>query len=419
MALLDVLAAKTVWSPLMKLNPNPVAFAAVLMASMALVGCSKPEAAPEPVRSVKLMTVGASGQEFASEYAGDVRARSEARLGFRVAGKLAARSAEVGQRVKAGQVLAQLDVSDYQLAEQAAQAQVQAATTQRDLAAADYKRYAALRDQNFISGAELERRDTTLKAAQATLDQALAQGKVQGNQRGYTTLVADKAGTVVGVEAEVGQVLTPGAPVVRLAYDGPRDVVVSVPEHKAAAIRVGQAASVRLWAADSQVKGQVREVAASADPVSRTFAVKVALAAAQAPAPADAALGATAYVQFQPAAAGAAPLLIKLPTSALWQKAGGSAVWLYDAVSHSVKAQPVVVATADGNQAVIAAGLKGGEQIVVAGVHVLTEGQAVTVYQEKNEQKTASSQHQREDVAIKSGVSALAVPAAPAAKGQP
>ncbi|MBY0466286.1 MAG: efflux RND transporter periplasmic adaptor subunit [Burkholderiales bacterium] len=402
----------------MKLNANPVALAAVLLASMMLVGCSKPEPASEPVRSVKLMTVGASGQEFASEYAGDVRARSEARLGFRVAGKLAARTAEVGQRVKAGQVLAQLDVSDYQLAEQAAQAQVQAATTQRDLAAADYKRYAALRDQAFISSAELERRDTTLKAAQATLDQALAQGKVQGNQRGYTTLVADKAGTVVGVEAEVGQVLAQGAAVVRLAYDGPRDVVVSVPEHKAAAIRVGQAASVRLWAVDNLVAGQVREVAASADPVSRTFAVKVALTPTQGAMQADAALGATAYVQFAPASAGAAPLLIKLPTSALWQKSGGSAVWLYDPASSSVKAQPVVVATADGNQAVIASGLKGGEQIVVAGVHVLTEGQKVTIYQEKIDQKVALTHSYKAQDAMKN-VEPAGTSVTTAPKGQP
>ena len=212
----------------MNVNAHPVALATVLMASLLMAGCSKPEPAPEPTRSVKLMTVGASGQEFANEYAGDVRARSEARLGFRVAGKLAMRSAEVGQRVKAGQVLAQLDVSDYQLAEQAAQAQVQAATTQRDLAAADYKRYAALREQNFISGAELERRDTTLKAAQASLDQALAQGKVQGNQRGYTTLVADRAGTVVGVDAEVGQVLTLGAPVVRSMLGQPEPPLAEV-----------------------------------------------------------------------------------------------------------------------------------------------------------------------------------------------
>ena len=350
-----------------------------VVAAVVLSGCSKPDVPPEPVRSVKLMTVGASGQEFVSEYAGDVRARSEARLGFRVAGKLVSRTVEVGQRVKAGQVLAQLDASDYQLAEQAAQAQVQSATTQRDLAAADFKRYAALRDQNFISGAELERRETALKAAQATLDQALAQGRAQGNQRGYTTLLADRAGTVVGVEAEAGQVLAQGVPVVRLAYDGPRDVLVAVPEHKAAGIRTGQAADIRLWALDRSLKGQVREVAASADPVSRTFAVKVAVAADGA----DVALGSTAYVRFVPDAQAGAPQLIKLPTGALWHKSGGSAVWLFDPATSTVKAQRVVVATADGNQAVIADGLKGGEQVVMAGVHVLTEGLKVNVYQEK------------------------------------
>ncbi len=184
----------------MNLTPRSAAIAAALCTGVALYGCSKPEVLPEPVRSVKLMSVGAAGQSFANEYAGDVRARNEARLGFRVAGKLSARPAEVGQRVRAGQVLAQLDTSDYQLAEQAAQAQVQAATTQRDQAAADLKRFAALREQNFISGAELERRETTLKAAQAALDQAQAQNSVQRNQRGYTTLVAERAGVVVGVE---------------------------------------------------------------------------------------------------------------------------------------------------------------------------------------------------------------------------
>jgi RND family efflux transporter MFP subunit len=359
---------------------------AVLVLTTALVGCSKPEPAQEPVRSVKVMQVGAQAAEFRQEYAGEVKARSESRLGFRVAGKLLSRSAEVGQRVKAGQVLAQLDATDYQLGAQAAQAQVQAAQTQYDLVAADFKRYAELRAQNFISGAELERRDATLKAAKATLDQAKAQGSVQSNQKGYATLVADKAGVVLSVEAEPGQVLATGTPVLRLAYDGPRDVVVSVPEDKAAAIQPGMNASVRLWASDATQTAKVREVAASADPTTRTFAVKMGLDAVGAQAPA---LGATAYVQIQPSAEAAAvgAELIKLPTSALRQQGQGSAVWLFDAATQTVKSQPVVVATADGNQAVIASGLKGGEQVVVAGVHVLTEGQKVVLYREKNEPK--------------------------------
>ncbi len=387
----------------------------------ALAACSRPEAPEVPVRSVKVMVVGPQAPEFASEYAGEVRARTESRLGFRVGGKLVARPAEVGQRVKAGQVLAQLDASDYQLASQAAQAQIQAAATQRELAAADFKRYSELRAQNFISSAELERRETTLKAAQASLDQARAQAGVQANQKAYTVLVADRPAVVVAVEAEAGQVVSAGSPVVRLAYDGARDVVVAVPEDKAAALRAGMKASVRLWANQSvggsapALAAQVREVAASADPVSRTFTVKLALPATATDVP----LGSTAYVQLQAVPASLAALqgaagLIKVPTSALWQQGQGSAVWLWDAASGTVKARAVVVATADGNQAVIAQGLSGGEQVVVAGVHVLVDGEKVTLYQEKNKQNMPLSLINNGLLATKNDSSA-----APAVKGQP
>ena len=176
-----------------------------LVASAALLAaCSRSAPPEEPVRSVKLLTVGVGAMQSTLEYSGEVRARVESRLGFRVAGKIVQRQAELGQRVKAGQVLAQLDPRDYQLAADAARAQLASATTQRDLAAADFKRFQALKDQNFISGAELERRAATLKAAQATLDQARAQLSSQGNQTTYTTLVADVAGVVTGIEAEPG-----------------------------------------------------------------------------------------------------------------------------------------------------------------------------------------------------------------------
>jgi len=143
-------------------------------AALVLAACGKPAPAPEPVRAVKVITVGSAPGAVELEFSAEVRAQVESRLGFRVAGKIQQRHAELGQRVQAGQLLAQLDPQDYQLAADAARAQVAAATTQRDLAAADYRRFAALKDQNFISGAELERRETALKAAQAQLDQAEA-----------------------------------------------------------------------------------------------------------------------------------------------------------------------------------------------------------------------------------------------------
>ena len=343
----------------------------------ALAGCARTDAPPEPVRAVKVFTVATSGLTLQQEFAGEVRPRTESRLGFRVGGKIVQRQAEVGQHVQAGALLAQLDPQDFRLASEAARAQVAAASTNRDLAAADFRRYVTLREQNFISGAELERRETTLKAAQAQLDQAQAQLAAQGNQAGYTRLVADAAGVVTAVEAEPGQVVTAGTPVVRIAVDGPRDVLFAVPEDQVAAVRAGTEVTVKVWSGNETLAGRVREVAASADPATRTYSVKVALAGARQPP-----LGATVTVQPQaPSPAGTA--VIRIPTSALRQEGQGSAVWVLDRQTMTVKSQPVQVASADGNEAVIAAGLAPGMLVVSAGVHVLAPGQRVTIWQDK------------------------------------
>ena len=344
---------------------------------LVLAACTKPEPPQEPVRAVKVISVGASSFESGYEFSGEVRPRVESRLGFRVAGKIVRRQAELGQRVKAGQVLAQLDPQDFQLAADASRAQVAAASTNRDLAAADFKRFSALKDQNFISGAELERRETTLKAAQAQLDQAKAQLSSQGNQARYTTLVADVSGVITAIEAEPGQVVSAGTPVVRIAQDGARDVVFSVPEDKVAAVTPGSPVTVRIWAENRSVEGKVREVAASADPVTRTYPIKVALDAS-----AQLALGSTVYVSPQ-ALSHAGAQVIKLPTSALRQEGKGTSVWVLDKGTMTLKSQPVQIATADGNDAVVASGLQPGALVVSAGVHVLSPGQKVTIYQEK------------------------------------
>lgn len=388
--------------------PRRLALGLALVLSTALAACSKAEAPQEPVRAVKVLAVGVETFQSGQEFSGEVRARVESRLGFRVAGKITQRQAELGQRVKAGQVLAQLDPRDYQLAADAARAQVAAASTNRDLAAADFKRYAALKDQNFISGAELERRETTLKAAQAQLDQARAQLSSQGNQAAYTSLVADASGVVTAIEAEPGQVVAAGTPVMRIAQDGPRDVVFSVPEDKVAAIKPGSDVAVRTWNDNSALAGKVREVSASADPVTRTYPVKVSLDAAAAPA-----LGSTVYVAPRAFSHAGTPV-IKLPTSALRKEGQGSAVWVLDKATMTVKSQPVRIATADGNEAVIASGLQPGMLVVSAGVHVLSPGQKVTIYQEKTAQSAAVALQDagRNVASAASSAQAMTLPAA-------
>lgn len=354
---------------------NASFYLSLLVAASVLSACSKPTPADEPVRAVKVITVGADAQHSNVEYSGEVRARVESRLGFRVAGKIIRRPVEVGQKVRAGEVLAQLDPQDYKLTIDAARAQLAAAATNRDLAAADMRRFKDLREQNFISSAELERRETTLKAAQAQFDQAQAQLSGQGNQLAYTHLVADVSGVVTAVDAEVGQVVAAGTPIVRIAQDGARDVVFSVPEDKVQAMRVGSAAQVQLWASQQTLRGTVREVAASADPVTRTYSVKLTMDGKDVMP-----LGATVTVTAAAFAHGGAPV-IKLPTSALFKDGNSSAVWILDSATMTVKLKPIEIATADGNAVVISNGLTPGMQVVVAGVHVLQAGQKVTLYQ--------------------------------------
>ncbi|PTT91719.1 efflux RND transporter periplasmic adaptor subunit, partial [Pelomonas sp. HMWF004] len=236
----------------------------------ALSGCGKQAAAPEPERAVRTQVVGASTASASHEYAAEVKARVESRLSFRVNGKLVSRTVNLGDTVKAGQVLARIDGQDLRLAEAAATAAVAAARTNRDQAGADYKRFVDLQRQGFISAAELERRDSVFKAAQAQLDQAKAQADVQGNQAGYAQLVADGPGVVTGVEAEPGQVLAAGTPVLRVAMDGPRDVIFSVPEDQLARVKAAAglpgALKLRLWGAATTSSLTLREVAAAADP---------------------------------------------------------------------------------------------------------------------------------------------------------
>ena len=343
-----------------------------------LFACKDGAPVVEPVRAVRTITVQAGSTALQHEYAAEVRARIESRLSFRVGGKLVQRRVNVGDLVKAGQPLAQIDASDLRLGQDAARAAVNAAQAQLALSEAEFKRYKELREQGFISGLELERRETALKAARSQAEQAAAQAGVQANQSGYAVLVADVSGIVTAVDAEPGAVLAAGTPVLRLAHDGPRDAVFSVPEDRASAMRalLGKpgALKLRAWGDDRQLlPATVREVAASADPMTRTFLVKADIGATALR------LGQTATVLIDaPTVAG----VIKLPLAAVFEQGGQSTVWLVDPAKMTLRPQTIAVAGADGNLVVVASGLVPGQVVVTAGVHALTPGQKVRWYLE-------------------------------------
>ncbi|HYP30809.1 MAG TPA: efflux RND transporter periplasmic adaptor subunit, partial [Burkholderiaceae bacterium] len=187
-----------------------------LLGTLVLVACGKEPAAAEPVRAVRTMTVGQLSGATLRDYAGEVHARIETRLAFRVGGKIVQRPVNLGDRVRNGQALAQVDPSDLRFGQDAARAGLAAAKVNYDQTAVDYKRYEDLRAQGFISAAELDRRNSGLVAAKAQFDQARAQSGLQTNQAAYAALTADAPGVITGVYADVGAVVGAGTPVVSL-----------------------------------------------------------------------------------------------------------------------------------------------------------------------------------------------------------
>lgn len=373
----------------MKLNARRIPTVIVLISSvlvLALAGCSKEAPAPTPERAVRTLVVSETGGVLEREFSADIRARSESRLGFRVPGKVSRRLVELGQPVRAGQVLGQLDPQDLRLQQDAARAGLAAAEANATQAAADLKRFKELKAQGFISEAELDRHNTMATTAEASLRQARAQAGVQSNQTSYAALVADAAGVITAVDLEPGQVVNAGMPVLTLAHDGPRDAVFAVPEDLGQAVRglVGKkdAIKVRRWGASEWVPATVREVAAAADPATRTFLAKADVGKA------GFELGQSASVAFNTPVRTSGG--VRIPLYALAERDGKSMVWVLDGQSMTVKPLPVVTGDITGNVILIAKGLTPGQEIVTAGVHALNPGQKVHRYQPGSAQAEAS-----------------------------
>jgi len=342
-----------------------------VLAAAALAGCSKPAEKTEDIRPVRAMVLASSDVDVNAEFSGEVRARVESRLGFRVGGKIVSRKVDVGTLVKHGQVLMQLDPQDLQLSQAQALAGLRAAETNRDLAKAELKRYQELRSKNFVSQAVLDAKDSTYKAAQANVDASQAAYRGQSNQAGYASLVSDVDGVVTAVDAEVGQVVQPGTPVVRVAKQGEKEIVIGLPEDKVETLRRVPDVQVRLWADPNKVvAGKIREISPVADPSTRTYTVKVVIPDSLS----EAKLGMTAVVQF---ASKTATPQIKVPLTALYYEKSASSVWVVE--GGVVKLVPVTIAGAAGNDIVLGSGVKAGQTVVTAGVNLLKPGQKVKI----------------------------------------
>lgn len=352
----------------MRFKPMQYAMLAVLVLTAA--GCGRRDADVEVIRPALVVQV-QTVDSAVNAYAGEVRARYEPALGFRIPGKIARRLVDAGAQVAAGQVLAELDAADVRLQAQASEAQWQAAKADLELAQAERERAAALLDRKLVSQSVFDTRDSNWRAAQARAQQAQAQADVARNQTDYAQLKAPKAGVIVARHAEAGQVVAAGQAVFTLAEQGDREIAIAIPEQQIAHLQIGQTVTVELWAQPgSRFPGRVRELSPAADPQTRTYAARVALGAGAALAE----LGQTARVYAVEAGAKA---VSALPLSAVTAESGAAFVWTVDPATAQVHRQPVTIGAYRENDVPILDGLHPGVWVVAGGTHLLREGQKV------------------------------------------
>ncbi|MFC5488599.1 efflux RND transporter periplasmic adaptor subunit [Dokdonella soli] len=351
------------------------AVACITLLALATAGCQNTTAEPSkavPVRPVVAQTVSAGDRALVERYSGEVHARYEAPIAFRIDGKITRRDVGIGDHVKAGQLLATLDPSDATMNAAGARAAVAAATSQRDVARLQRDRIASLRQRALVSQSQLDQAEDALKAAEAALQQARQQLGVRENQVRYASLTAEHDGVITTQDAEAGQVVAAGQRVFGLAWSDEREVYIAVPESRVAALRANADMKVTLWAQPGRrYDGRLRELSAAADPQSRTFLAKVTI------------VDAGPDVQLQMSADVAATSTatagtFTLPASALFHRDAQPAVWVVD--EHSRLAlRDVVVARYVDDGVAIGSGLSPGERVVTRGVHTLHAGDAVRI----------------------------------------
>ena len=363
--------------------PRTIRWMAGAVFAATLAACGGDGGEPADVRPV-LVARPEPAPGTARSFPGEVRAREESPLAFRVGGELVRREVDVGDRVAQGQLLAVIDPGDFEARARAAGAQLSAAEAQLKRAAADRARYAALADDQLVSRSALDAQEAAWRAADGEVRAARAQLEVARNQTAYAELRAPADGVIASRQAEAGQVVAAGQAVFTLAGDDGREVAIALPESAVGEFELGQQVAIELWNAPGErLCGRFREISPAADPVARTYAARVAIEDAGA---ARVALGQSAKVHA--ARAGSA---LSVPLSALQGGEGGAAtVWLV----REGRVEAVAVETGDfgAERVPVTAGLDAGDWVVVAGGHLLREGQEVRAVDRDNRTVAADAQ---------------------------
>jgi RND family efflux transporter MFP subunit len=343
-----------------------------------LAGCDE-QKAPETseVRPVRTIVVDPKGLDDSRQAIGEIRPRQESDLGFRVSGKLILRAFDVGSTVKKGELLGKLEEQDYRNKLQSAEADVNAAKAVLIEAQGAEGRQRKLLISGVTTRANHETATKNLNSAEAKLDSAEAAAAIASDQLAYTQLHADFDGIITAVGAEAGQVVNVGQMIVRLAKPEERDAVFDIAESAFETFQPDDRPEVfvaLLSDPSISAEGVVREVSPVADPATRTYQVKVTLHNP----PEQMRFGASVSGKIK---AKSKPVVV-LPGSALFDKAGNPAVWVYQTDTTTVSLKAVTVGGYETDQVIISEGLVKGDIVVTAGVNQLREGQKVRLAEE-------------------------------------
>jgi RND family efflux transporter MFP subunit len=346
----------------------------ILLLALYALAPSSPATADEAT-PVRVATVHPILSVPTERYAATLQARIETPLGFRVAGKIVARRVNVGDRVEPGTVLEQLDPTDLALDRRVAIAQVAAAEADLTKSDADFRRGAKLLADGWITRSIYDSRQQSRDAAAARLRQARENLQMVEDNLKYATLLADAPGVITAVQAEPGQVVSVGQPVLRLAHQGEIEAVVDLPEQMVARLDHTRF-KVTLWVDPGRrIPARLREVAPSADPATRTYRVRLTL---ENP-PSEAQLGMTATVLAEDTASSE---VVLLPMTALFHDGLAPAVWVVDPAAGRVDLRKVTLAAYLDDQIAVAQGLHDGDEVVTAGAFKLSAADHVRVWTE-------------------------------------
>jgi multidrug efflux system membrane fusion protein len=343
----------------------------ILFLSFSLAGCTKTETIKEEIPFVRseVVKMDASGQ--VAKYSGEVRGRYETQLAFQVSGKIIKRNIELGSVVSPGDVLMEIDAKDIEQTVNISSAQVASAQSQLSLAQTNLERNRMLYEQGAVSRAQLDQYQNAYEVALAALRQSSAQYTQGANQLSYSALVADGAGVISSVNAEVGQVVNAGQPILTLVKEGEREIEINVPENGIDKMRNAQQVHISFWALPGVItEGKVTEISPVADKVTRTYKVRVSLLNP----PAGVKLGMTASVTTENSGG---DQTLYVPLAAIFQTGDTPNVWVIkDGV---VSLRPIKAGAFGDGKIQILEGLQEGEMIVTAGVQKVREGQKVRI----------------------------------------